>query len=235
MNRVSGILLILAVTVAITVQSAPTSVAHDADTWFGATWDTSRFGGQLSGRHPIRYWTVGNFTSTQRNRVTEAAAEVSKLHSHLNFEWGGQTTKLNGCGLGSTYNFNPVYWQSSSDNFLAVARVCTSGLIGHRTIESFEVQYNTRYHNEGAFSYVGQSSTPPTDKYHFVGTAIHEFLHGVGFGIRRDPSHFQDGTSICPQTSSRQIMCAPARPGINRGAPRTHDAHTTTSAYNTFR
>jgi hypothetical protein len=99
----------------------------------------------------------------------------------------------------------------------------------------FNVELSAEHRDEGQWDYRGTSVTPSSDQWHFVGTIIHEFIHGVGFGFWATHSHFVGPDPACPLTNARNIMCDFGYPGINRGWAREHDAHTTRGAYDHFR
>lgn len=224
--------------------SVAPATAHDYSTYFENTWDTEFEDCQFiifdctTRYRNIEYYRIGVFTGGQLNRVTQAAAETSAVHEFVNLTTEGFAGSLNTCDGDYQYNMSTVRWEQmgwdpNGGNVLATATTCT--LASNSEIVFFEISYNRGADDAGVFSYVDGSSTPPTDEYHFIGTAMHEFLHGVGFGTGGATAQHFNQSSICTDDDTRHIMCQHAIPGVNRGSPRVHDAHTTSDAYNAER
>lgn len=216
--------------------------AHPASTYFTHTWDTDYeechflfvFNCHTHNRD-INVKAIGLWTSEALNSFGEAAWQVGydvPSVQYLNFNWQGLTADARTTCDSFNYNNNTSEWYNNGTTYWAGSvQVCYNGAT---TLRSFWVFSNAAVYDD---FYFGNSGDTPS--FGYKSTAMHELVHGLGFGIGVPEAnkHFPEADEIlCVDAfdaagNSRHVMCPAAYEGNDIYSLREHDWVTTADAY----
>lgn len=170
------------------------------------TWNTED---PLSPRYildgEVQFREIGDFTSVQSARLASGAVEVTNLQTEqpLSLLHVGTTDFTTTCDAVGIVNWNTVRWGPDNPDYAGRIFPCT---YQDGTIHHWDIEYSSCNCPDGW--YFGQTGTGE-DQAHWMHTVLHEFGHGIGFGIGPAPkSHFTDSIN-CPRdgTNRQEIMC----------------------------
>lgn len=237
------LLATITVTVGVLISPAltPPVSAHYVGDYFSHTWDTDYEECHLliffdchTHNRDINLKAVGPWTaeslSTLGNAAWQVGADIPSAQ-YLNINWQGLSAAGPTDCDSSNYNNNTAEWYTDTrTDWLGAVWVCYNGAT---TIRNFRIFFNYTLYNE---FYFGTSGDTP--KWGYKATAMHEIVHGLGFGIGAPNSHFPDPSSdgVCPDAfdsagNGRHVMCTYINEGTDIYELRSHDWETTADAY----